>query len=203
MSLERVYDGFAETYHLNRGLFDVSAVLEDFRARLPVAPGNLLDLGCGAGEPVGRHFLDRGWAVTGADFSQKMLELAAQYAPEMQTVHGDMRALEFPEGSFDAVTAFYSLFHLPTRSHAALFSRIFDWLKPGGKCVFTYATESYTGSPEFDGTKEFMGNALYYGHKTPEALYQDLMGVGFSVEDASDREIGGETFLWVTVGKAA
>ncbi len=44
-----------------------------------------------------------------------------------------------------------------------------------------------------------MGNSLYYGHKTPEALYRDLETAGFSLEDAAYREIGGETFLWVTV----
>jgi SAM-dependent methyltransferase len=82
-SLSVIYDGFADDYHKNRGLFDVSAVLEDFHARLPAAGGTLLDLGCGAGEPVGRWFLDRGWAVTGADFSSKMLALAERYAPEM------------------------------------------------------------------------------------------------------------------------
>lgn len=202
MLLEHVYDGFAETYHQNRGVFDVGAVLEDFYARLPAAPGHLLDLGCGAGEPVGRFFLDRDWAVTGADFSEKMLALAGRYAPGMKTVRGDMRTLEFPAAAFDAVAAFYSLFHLPTRDHADLFARMFGWLKPGGKCVFTYATQAYTGAPEFDGTKEFMGNALYYGHKTPEALHQDLVEAGFSVEDASYREIGGETFLWVTAGKS-
>lgn len=199
MSLAQVYDRFAETYHQNRGLFDVSAVLADFGRRLPAGPGHLLDLGCGAGEPVGKHFLDRGWAVTGADFSEKMLELARRYAPGMTTVAGDMRAVEFPAASFDAATAFYSLFHLPTADQPPLFARVRSWLKPGGLFLFTYATEAYTGAPEFDGTKEFMGNSLYYGHKTPEALYRDLETAGFSLEDAAYREIGGETFLWVTV----
>jgi hypothetical protein len=112
-----------------------------------------------------------------------------------------MRALEFPDGSFNAITAFYSLFHLPSADHAALFRNMHRWLKPGAKTVFTYATEAYTGSPSFDGTREFMGNALYYGHKTVPDLYRDLEAVGFSVEDAADRKIGGEVFLWVTARK--
>lgn len=200
--LATIYDGFAATYHQNRGLFDVSAVLDDFHARLPPKAGHLLDLGCGAGEPVARYFLERGWAVTGVDFSQQMLALATQYAPAMQRVFGDMRTLEFPEQSVSAITAFYSLFHLPSADQPALFRKMYRWLQPGGKAVFTYATASYTGAAAFDGTKEFMGNALYYGHKTVPDLYQDLSASGFTVEDASNRDIGGETFLWVTVAKA-
>lgn len=201
-ALATVYDGFADSYHQTRGLFDVRAVLDDFFVRLP-GPGHLLDLGCGAGEPVGRFFLDRGWRVTGVDFSPRMLELAERYAPEMTTVQADMRTLALADGSVDAITAFYSLFHLPSADHRALFAAMFRWLKPGGRVVFTYATEHYTGAPAFDGTREFMGQALYYGHKTVAELRRDLAEAGFSVEDARLRDIGGETFLWVTAAKAS
>ncbi len=83
--------------------------------------------------------------------------------------------------------------------HAALFERWRRWLRPGGKALFTYATKAYTGSDEFDGTKRFMGEDLYYSHKRPEALYADLERIGFAIEAKECREIGGETFLWVTI----
>jgi SAM-dependent methyltransferase len=67
--LRKIYDRFAETYDQNRGLFDMTDVIDDFYKRLPCRTGNLLDLGCGAGEPFPAYFIEQGWRVTGVDFS--------------------------------------------------------------------------------------------------------------------------------------
>ena len=201
--LREIYDGFAETYEANRGLFDMSGILEPFFHRLPPRPGRLLDLGCGAGEPFPRFFLDRGWDVTGVDFSPRMLELAARYAPRMHTLCADLADVDFPPAAFDAVTCIYALFHVPRARHPPLFQRLFRWLRPGGKVLFTYATRDYTGADEFEGTKEFMGQRLFYSHTTPENLRTQLDAAGL-VPDAFDRRaIGGETFLWVTASRPA
>ncbi len=200
-SLEQIYDHFATTYDESRGLFDISDVMTDFTSRLPVRPGHLLDLGCGAGEPFARFFVDRGWQVTGVDFSGRMLALANRYVPEMKTLHADMRQVSFGRERFDAIAAIYCLFHVPREDHAALLGRCFSWLVDGGKMLFTYATRDYTGRDEFEGYKEFLGEELFYSHKTPEALHEDLTAAGFCVESESNRTIAGETFLWVTVSK--
>lgn len=200
-SLRKIYDGFAETYEQNRGLFDMTDVFNSFYSRLEFKKGRLLDLGCGAGEPIPRYFIDRGWKVTGVDFSKKMLELASKYVPEMKTILADMQNVEFNPGQFQAITAIYCLFHIPRDHHAALFEKFFRWLCPKGKALFTYATKEYTGSEEFDGYKEFMGQMLYYSHKSPEKLYADLKKIGFDIEATDYRDIGNEVFLWVTVSK--
>jgi cyclopropane fatty-acyl-phospholipid synthase-like methyltransferase len=131
-----------------------------------------------------------------------MLELAARYVPEMQTIHSDMRTVEFDAERFDAITAVYSLFHVPAEEHSVLFEKFQRWLRPGGKVLFTYATREYTGSDEFDGCKEFLGKQLYYSHKTPERLCMDLECAGLEVESLDYRDIGGEVFLWVTACRA-
>ena len=201
ITVREIYDGFAETYEKNRGLFDMTKVLASFYGRLNVEKGRLLDLGCGAGEPFSRFFIDRGWMVTGVDFSERMLELASKYVPEMQTIHADMCEVEFEPGQFDAITAIYSLFHVPRNDHAALFDKFYQWLCPEGKVLFTYATKEYTGSIEFDGYKEFMDQKLYYSHKSPDKLYADLENTGFNIDSADYRDIGSETFLWVTASR--
>lgn len=201
INLQEIYDKFAATYEKSRGLFDMSEVLNSFYERLNVKKGNLLDLGCGAGEPFARFFVDRGWAVTGVDFSRQQLALAAKYVPEMKTIRADMRDIEFAPDDFEAITAIYSLFHIPSSGHAALFAKFHRWLRPQGKMLFTYATKEYTGSDEFDGYKEFLGQELYYSHKRPDDLWADLENAGFHIEARDYREIGGETFLWVTVNK--
>ena len=177
VKLQDIYDKFADTYEENRGL------------------------GCGAGESFSRFFVERGWTVTGVDSSKRMLELASKYVPEMETIHVDMRQVEFEPGQFDAITAIYSLFHIPSDDHPFLFDRFHRWLSPKGKALFTYATREYTGSNEFDGYKTFMGQELYYSHKSPEELYQILQKSGFSIDSADYRAIGKEMFLWVTVSK--
>jgi len=193
-----IYDGFAHTYAEGRGVFDVSEVLEELVGRLP-AVGELLDLGCGAGEPVATTFLARRWRVTGVDASHGMLVLAEKYAPSMSRVLGDMRDVDLPAESFDAVTAVYSLFHLPGADQPLMFRRMRSWLRPGGVALFTYASRGYTGSERFEGTLPFMGYDLPYSHGTPEELAAQLCDAGFDLVEMSERTIGGESMLWVTV----
>lgn len=200
-SVASIYDEFAEIYEENRGIFDMTEVFNDFYRRLDIRKGRVLDLGCGAGEPFAATFIKRGWSVTGVDFSQRMIDLAAKYVPNMDTICADMRNVEFAPAQFDAVTIIYALFHVPRDDHAALFGKIFNWLRPNGKVLFTYATREYTGELEFDGHKEFLGQELYYSHKSPEQLYTDLSGLGYDIEARDYRNIGGELFLWVTASK--
>lgn len=199
-SLAAIYDGFATTYVRNRDSFDLAAILDDFAATLPPT-GELCDLGCGAGEPVSAYFADRGWRVTGVDFSAGMLELADEIVPSMTTVLGDIREVTFEAQSFDAVTAIYSLFHVPWHDHPAVFANVWRWLRPGGRMLFTYATSDYTGFDEFEGAKEFMGQELFYSHTTVQRLGTQLELAGFDSVATVDQTIGGETFLWVTANR--
>ena len=199
--MQKIYDRFADTYDQNRGLFDMSEVIGDFLRRLSGQPGRLLDLGCGAGEPFPAYFIARGWQVTGVDFSSRMLTLAHHYQPDMKTILADICDVEFPDKAFDAVTAIYCLFHVEHEKHRDIFQKIFRFLKPGGKSLFTYATKEYTGAEIFNGYKEFMGEKLFYSHMTPGNLSTILKSIGFTIESEQYRNIGGETFLWITIAK--
>lgn len=201
-SLEATYDALAAEYEAGRDRFDMAQVFEAFHRRLAIdkpAGGDLLDLGCGAGEPMARRFIEQGWRVTGVDFSRGMLALAERLVPQMTRVLADMRACDFPDGSFDAAILVYSLFHIPQADHPAVFAKLFRWLRPGARLLFTYATKEYTGYDEFEGDKVFLGRPLFYSHTTPLKLRAQLEGAGFVCDSASYRDIGGETFLWVTV----
>jgi SAM-dependent methyltransferase len=202
-NMQIIYDRFAETYDKNRGLFDMIDVITDFYKRLHYQTGHLLDLGCGAGEPFPAYFIQQGWQVTGVDFSQKMLALAHQYQPSLKTICKDICEAEFSDDEFDAVTAIYCIFHIEYKKHEEIFRKIYRWLKPGGKFLFTYATKEYTGAEVFSGYKEFMGEQLFYSHTTPAALLASLRSNKFAIEVSQYRQIGGETFLWLTIAKPA
>jgi len=198
-SLRETYDALAAAYDAGRAAFDTTQVFEAFYRRLPPGRGRVLDLGCGSGEPMARLFIERGWQVTGVDFSPAMLQLAAQRVPQMTRIAADMRELELPHASFEAIILIYSLFHVPRDDHPGLFAKLHRWLTPGGRLLFTYATKEYTGEEEFEGYKAFLGRPLLYSHTTPLKLRSQLEATGFHCDTASYRTIGGETFLWVTV----
>lgn len=101
--LALLYDDLAETYAAGRHLFDTTPVLEEFVHFLP-SGARVLDAGCGAGEPVARYFIERADTVTGIDVSERMLALARRQVPEAAFQRMDMRTLDFPPESFDAIS---------------------------------------------------------------------------------------------------
>ena len=70
-----LYERHAAAYDALRGrkLMEV-AWLERFCTLLPAAP-SVLDIGCGMGEPIARHLIERGCAVTGVDSSGPLIGL--------------------------------------------------------------------------------------------------------------------------------
>ncbi len=68
---------------------------------------SVLDLGCGAGTFL-RAAADHGARVSGLDASPALLALAREHVPEADLREGDLQALPFADGTFDAVTSFTS-----------------------------------------------------------------------------------------------
>jgi len=200
MSLAEIYDQLATTYAAGRHLFDTTPMLEEFFHRLP-ATGALLDAGCGAGVPVSRYFVERGYEVTGVDISPRMLAIAQEQVPGARFLQQDMREPSFPDGSFVGVVAVYSVFHLGRHQHQALFQNFARMLQPGGTLLLTLATREYSGQDELDGELEFLGYQLPYSHDRPEVARDKLRQSGFSLLWERLITTGGETFYWVIAGK--
>src|SRR5947207_193093 len=86
-------------------------LFEAVLARLDPAPGTaLLDAGCGSGL-FAELAAERGVRVTGLDAAPGLIDYARRRVPAAQFTVGDLEALPYPDGAFDLVTAFNSVFY--------------------------------------------------------------------------------------------
>lgn len=160
----------------------------------------VLDLGCGNGEKLAR--LAGRFEVVGVDVSAEQLRLARARLPEARFVHADFAELELADESFDAVTALYSIVHVPRETHSELFARILRWLKPGGLFL---ASLSHVGGP--DRTEEWLGVEMFFSGFPAETNRRLVREAGFELlveEVVFIREPECESgWLWVLARRPA
>ncbi|MBN2359828.1 MAG: methyltransferase domain-containing protein [Deltaproteobacteria bacterium] len=123
------YDAFSRSYDRRRRV-GYHALVDDLEAELVArfAPrGLVLDAGCGTGQILER--LGRaGIRACGVDLSSGMLRQARSRAPLL--VRGDLVALPFGDGRFDAVCCFKVLAHVPEVGRAL--AELGRLVRPGG-----------------------------------------------------------------------
>lgn len=135
---------------------------------------HLLELGFGAGRPIGRYLIDHGYRLTGLDASREMLRLAALNCPEAELIAGDM--LEFqPSRRFDGIIAWDSVFHIPKDHHRNLFGSIRDWLEPGGPLLLSL------GGTDDEFTDSMYGEEFFYSAHAPAVSIALLREAGFEI----------------------
>lgn len=160
------------------------------------AGAEVLDLGCGAGVPTTRQ-LARRFRVTGVDISARQIALARQDVPEAQFIQADITQLDFPPATFDAVSAFYSIIHVPRQEQSKLLRDIASWLRPGGLLVATMGA----GSMKADYDEDFLGAPMYWSSFDSETNRRLVVEAGLHVISAREEtaeEFGNPvTFLWV------
>ena len=105
-----------------------------------VRPGDrVLDAACGTGDFAVACLRAGAGRVTGLDFSERMLERARRKAPQVDWVHGDMLALPFDDGSFDAATVGFGVRNVADLELAlAELRRV---LRPGGRVAILEITQ--------------------------------------------------------------
>jgi len=137
----------------------------------------VLDLGCGQGSPVAEALVGR-CRVTGVDASRAQLERARARVPAATFVEADIATLDRPPSSIDAVTAFYSLTHLPREDQAAVIARIAVWLRPGGVFCATLG-----GGDTLDEIEpEWLGVPMFFAGLAPETNRRLLAEAGLVPE---------------------
>jgi cyclopropane fatty-acyl-phospholipid synthase-like methyltransferase len=156
----------------------------------------VLELGCGAGEPVARRLSER-HRVTGVDLSPEQIARARARVPDADFLIGDMTQLVLEPASFDAVVAFYSIIHVPRTQHTDLFQRIAGWLRPDGVLLVTMGAGDSPGTVE----DEWLGVPMYFSHFDAPTNRSIVQRAGFVIESAEvveDDEDGRQVaFQWI------
>ena len=140
-----------------------------------VAPrGLILDLGCGAGDPIAGYCERRGFRVIGMDASKEMLAIARLRYPAGDWRLGDMRQLDLPE-TFDGIIAWDSFFHLTPPEQRDVLGRIGRHLNDGAALLVT------VGPAAGEVTGCVGGEAVYHSSLAPDEYAALLSRQGVDV----------------------
>lgn len=189
--VKAVYDRMAVAFNTRRQNSEMEASwIARFVDPLPKG-AEVLDLGCGSGEPVARTLLAHGCQVTGVDVSTKMLALAQGQFPQARWVQADMVQLDLGQ-RFDGIVAWHSIFHLTVAAQRRALPRILDHLKPGGVILMT------TGLEEGESHGHVEGDIVYHASLDRAEYAAILEASGFKVLDfvAGDTSCGGAN-VWL------
>lgn len=182
------YDACAEAYLKDHAVDDP----DDMRAGpfvellvgLPEG-ASVLDVGCGAGVPIAKAVVDdrRQMRVTGVDISPRQIELANELVPSDRAtfICGDMSSVAFENESFDAVCAFFSVFHIPRRDHESFFKRVASWLRPGGSFVFNLGAGLDDGEGDCGLETDFLGATMVWSSHPRDRTMSILSAAGLTV----------------------
>ena len=191
------YDEIAERYIEWSGNVRVAERERYLSVMLDAMPrgARLLDLGCGPGTQS--QEIQIRFELTAVEISQRLAGFARKNLPRANVMHADMTAVDFPENSFDAVSAFYSLIHVPRNEQGPLLHRIAKWLRPAGLFVATFGCRC----EEAGLNANWLGAPMCWSRHDSETNKRLVEESGFDIISANEEtaeEFGDPiTFLWI------
>lgn len=170
-----LYERHAAAFdRLRQTAFPEAGWMARFRDLLPARPAEILDLGCGMGEPVARFFIEAGHRVTGIDTAPSLIALCRARFPAHDWQVADMRTLA-PGRRFDGVLAWNSFFHLTPDDQRAMIPAFAAHARPGAPLMFT------SGPDAGEAIGQFGGDPLYHASLAPADYRARLDAAGFDV----------------------
>jgi len=134
----------------------------------------VLELGGGAGRPIGVYLEAQDAEVTATDAVEPMVELYRQAVPSARAFQADMRHLDLGE-RFDAILAWDSFFHLCVEDQRAMFATFAVHAAPGAALMFT------SGPEHGEAIGEVGGEPIYHASLDPDEYRELLVANGFTV----------------------
>ncbi len=170
-----IYEANAAAFDHDRGRSLMEkAYLDELLAHLDASRRRVLDVGCGAGDPIARYLIEHGCRITGVDGAAAMIDICAQKFPGMDWRVGDMRHLDLGQ-RFDAIIAWDSFFHLTAEEQRGMFPIFARHIAPRGLLLFT------SGPAHGEAIGELYGSALYHASLSAQEYRSLLARSGFGV----------------------
>ncbi|MBC3767339.1 class I SAM-dependent methyltransferase [Neptunicella marina] len=119
--------------------------------------GMALDIGCGCTGRFIRLLQQNGFEVEGVDLSLKMLEIARKSMPDV-TFHQQDICTWKSSGTYDFISAWDCLWHVPLDQQASVIAKLLGWLNKGGVMIFSFGALEHAS----EHTDASMGPELYY-----------------------------------------
>ncbi|MCA0318258.1 MAG: class I SAM-dependent methyltransferase [Proteobacteria bacterium] len=157
-----------------------------------LSPGTrVLDLGCGAGQPIAAHLVSLGFRVTGVDVAEAMIALCRERFRGHEWITADMRRLDLGL-AFGAVIAWDSFFHLSRDDQRAMFPVFARHVAPGGSLLFT------SGPSDGEVVGSLYGDPLFHASLAPDEYRSRLDASGFDIlrHVVEDPDCGNHT-VWL------
>lgn len=107
----------------------------------------VLDVGCGAGVKS-QYLIDKGLNVVGADFSEKMIEIAKREVPEATFYVSDIKDVSSLRETFDGILAQAVLLHIPKAEVVHVIKGLRDKLNNNGYLYIAVKEKRENGKEE-------------------------------------------------------
>jgi len=148
-----------------------------------LAPGQALDLACGEGQNS-RWLAERGWTVTGVDFSEvaiaKARQRAAEQALDVEFLCADLLEFEPEVTTFDLVLVFY--LQIPASERRRVLERAASAVRSGGTLLLV----GHDSTNIADGVGGPRDPDLLY---TPDEIAAELPGLQIEKAERVFRDV--------------
>ena len=160
MNPKEIAKAYNQITHLweNEGFNRENGIVQHKRAVAFVKnKGKALDVGCGCTGRLIDFLLREGFSPEGLDISDEMIRLAKKRHPKVRFHHQDICEWIIEE-TYDFVTAWDSIWHIPLDQHEKVLTKLISCLNPNGVLIFS------CGGTEKEGehTDNAMGEMMYY-----------------------------------------
>jgi ubiquinone/menaquinone biosynthesis C-methylase UbiE len=158
----------------------IANILQTLDASISDNHRNALDIGAGTGNLTGR-LLEMGYSVTAVDISAEMCTiLRRKYrsyleAGKLTVINSPIEKLSFEAGTFDLVTFYSVLHHLP--DYLGAVETVLVFLKRGGVIYIDHEASPYYWKPERSMLANLIKGLYYHSSPILNILYFQLEGV--------------------------